>query len=72
MDNGNVQLSFDDPVTRLSLQTARAHSMTYISREICALLYDFLKTLVGLFEQKKEQTCTRIQILVLLGLTKKT
>ena len=26
--------------------------MTYISRQICALLYEFLKTLVGLFNQK--------------------
>ena len=38
---------------RLRLQTARAHSMTYIFRQICTLLYEFLKTLVGLFEQKE-------------------
>ena len=40
---------------RLRLLTARAHSMTYISRQICTLLYEFLKTLVGLFEQKRNK-----------------
>ena len=58
---------------RLRLQTARAHSMTYIFRQICILLYELLKTLVGLFEQKRNKRLrARIQLLVLFGLTKKT